>query len=94
MRVPSAVITGIEGKGDTEVKDKESGDMWCEALESITHLECDIPKELRENCHMEEEMDNACGCKEKNFWNCSTKVLRSMIEPDETTASVLWYGDL
>jgi hypothetical protein len=27
MRVPSAVITGIEGKGDTEVKDKESGDM-------------------------------------------------------------------
>jgi hypothetical protein len=27
MRVSSAVITGIEGEGDTEVKDEESGDI-------------------------------------------------------------------
>jgi hypothetical protein len=46
MGVPSAVITGMEGEGDIKVKDEESGDIWCEAPESKTHLECDIPEEL------------------------------------------------
>jgi hypothetical protein len=46
MEVPSAVITRMEGEGDTKVKDEESGDIWCEALESKTHLECDILEEL------------------------------------------------
>jgi len=46
MRVPSAVITWMEGKGETEVKDEEYGDIWCEAPESKTHSECDIPEEL------------------------------------------------
>jgi hypothetical protein len=46
MRVPSTVITGMEGEGETEVKDEESGDIWCEAPESKTHSECDIPEEL------------------------------------------------
>jgi hypothetical protein len=27
MRVPSAVITGMEDEGDTKVKDEESGDI-------------------------------------------------------------------
>jgi hypothetical protein len=27
IRVPSTVITGMEDKGDTEVKDEESGDI-------------------------------------------------------------------
>jgi hypothetical protein len=60
----------------------------------MTHSKCDIPEELRGNYPTREEVDNACGCKERNFWNCSTEVLRSMIEHDETTASVLWCGDL
>jgi len=43
--VPLAIITRMEGEGETEVKDEESGDIWCEASESKTHSECDIPKE-------------------------------------------------
>jgi hypothetical protein len=27
-----------------------------------------------------EEADIACGCKERNFWNCSAKVLGLVIE--------------
>jgi len=46
IRVSSAVITGMESEGDIKVKDEESGDIWCEAPESKTHLECDIPEEL------------------------------------------------
>jgi hypothetical protein len=29
--VSSAVMTWMEDEGDTEAKDKESGDIWCEA---------------------------------------------------------------
>jgi hypothetical protein len=40
--VPSTVMTGIEGEGDTKAKDEESGDIWCESLEFKTHSESDI----------------------------------------------------
>jgi hypothetical protein len=43
--VSSAVITEMKGEGNIEVKDEESGDIWCEAQESKTHSECDIPEE-------------------------------------------------
>jgi hypothetical protein len=43
---------------------------------------------------MEEEEDIACGCKERNFWNCSAKILGSVIELDEATAVVLWCGSI
>jgi len=92
--VPSAVITGMEGEGDTKVKDEESGDIWCEAAESKTHSKCDILEELWGNWLTEEEADIAYGCKEKNFWNCLAKVLRSVIGSDETTAAVLCCGGL
>jgi len=94
MRVPSTVITGMEGEGKTKVKDEESRDIWCKAPESKTHSECDIPEELLGNWPMEEEVDIVCGCKERNFWNCSAKILGSIIEPEEVTAVVLWCGDL
>jgi len=94
MRVSSAVITGMEGEGKIEVKDEESGDIWYEAPESKTHSECDIPEELWGNRPMEEEADVACGCNERNFWNCSAKVLGSIIESEEATVAVLWCGDL
>jgi len=67
MRVSSIVITWIEDEGHTEAKDEESGDIWCEALESTTHLKCDIPKELWGNWSMEEEANIACGCKKRHF---------------------------
>jgi len=91
--VPSAVIRGMEDKGDTEVKDEESGDIWWEVPESKTHSECDIPEELWGNQLME-EANIVCGCKERNFWNCSAKVLGSVIEPEEATAAILWCGGL
>jgi hypothetical protein len=94
MWVSAVVITGMEGEGETEVKDEESGDIWCEAPESKTHSECDIPEELWYNWPMKKETDIACGCKERSFWNCSAKVLGSIIEPEEATAVVLWYGGL
>jgi len=77
----------MEGKGETKVKDEESRDIWCEAPESKTHSECDIPKELWGNWLMEEEVNIACGCKKRNLWNCSTKVLGSIIELEEATAA-------
>jgi len=94
MRVPSAVITGMDDEGDTEVKYKESGDIWWEAQESKTHLECDILEELWGNWPMKEKADIAYGCEERNFWNCSARVLGLVIELDEATAAVLWCGDL
>jgi hypothetical protein len=59
MRMSSTVITGIEGEDDTKVKDEESRDIWCEALESKIHSECDIPEELWGNWPMKEEMNIA-----------------------------------
>ena len=94
MRVPSAVITGMEDEGDAKVKDEESGDIWWEAPESKTHSECDIPEELWGNWPMEEEAEIVYGCKERNFWNCSARVLGSVIELDEATATILWCGGL
>jgi len=46
MRVSSAIITRIEGEGDTKVKNEESRDIWYEEPESKTHSECNIPVEL------------------------------------------------
>jgi len=43
---------------------------------------------------MKEKAEIAYGCKERNFWNCSARVLGSVIELDEATAAVLWCGDL
>jgi hypothetical protein len=68
--------------------------MWCEALESKTHSEYDILEELKGNWPTKKEADNAYGCKEINFWNCSAKVLESVIKPDETIVAVFWYGGL
>jgi len=94
MGVPSIVITRMEDEGDTKVKDEESGDIWWEAPESKTHSKYDIPEELWGNWPMEEEADITCGCKETNFWNCLARVLGSVIELDEATATVLWYDGL
>jgi len=44
--IKSIVIIGIEDKGDTKVKDKESKDIQCETLASKIYLECNIPEEL------------------------------------------------
>ena len=43
---------------------------------------------------MKGEVDIAYGCKERNFWNCSAKVLGSVIKPNEDTIAVLWWGGL
>ena len=84
----------MEDKGDTEVKDEESGDKWWEAPESKTHSKFDIPEELWGNWPMEGEMNITYGCKERNFWNRLARVLWSVIEPDEATTVVLWFGGL
>jgi hypothetical protein len=89
MRVPSVVITRLEGEWVIEVKDEESRDIWCEAPEFKTHSECDMPEELWENWPMKGEADIAYSCKERNFWNCSARVLGSVIGPDEATTAVL-----
>jgi hypothetical protein len=94
MRMSSVVMTGIEGEEDIEAKDKESGGIWCEALEFKTHLECGIPKELWGNWPIEKKMNITWGCKERNLWNCSVRVLKSVKEPNETIVVVLWYGSL
>jgi len=49
MRVPSAVITWMEGEGVIEVKDEESKDIWCEAPESKTHSECEYMRTCEKN---------------------------------------------
>jgi hypothetical protein len=49
MRVPSTVMTGIEGEGDIEAKDEKSRDIWREAPKSKTYSESDILKELWDN---------------------------------------------
>jgi hypothetical protein len=36
---------------------------------------------------MEEEANIACGCKKRNLWNYSAKVLRSIIKLEEATAA-------
>jgi hypothetical protein len=56
-------------------------------------LMCGFEK-VQGNWPIEEEVDIACGCKERNFWNYAARVLGSVIEPDEATAAVLWCGDL
>jgi hypothetical protein len=43
---------------------------------------------------MEGEADIAYGCKERNSWNCSARVLGSVIEPNEATVAVLWCDTL
>jgi len=91
--VPSAVIIGMEGERGHKVKD-EYGDIWCEATKSKTYLEYDIPKELWGNWPMKEEANIVYGCKDINFWNCSARVLGSVIEPHEVTAAILWCGGL
>jgi hypothetical protein len=67
---------------------------WCETPKTKTHSECDIHEELWGNWPMEENADIAFGYKERNFWNCSVKVLRSVKGPDETIVAVLDYGGL
>jgi len=89
MRVSSAVITGIKGEGDTEVKDEESGDIWYETSESKTHLKYNIPEELWGNWLAKEKVYIVCGCKERNFWNYSARELGSVTKPDETIVTVL-----
>jgi hypothetical protein len=81
MRLSLAVITRMEGEGDKDVKDEESRDIWCEAPESKTYSKCDIPEELWGNWPMKGETNIAFGCKERNFWNCSARVLGSVIDP-------------
>jgi len=94
MEVPSTVITWMEGEGDIEVKDEESGDIWCEAPKSKTYLECDILEKLWGNWPMKVKVNIACDCKERNFLNCSARVLGLVMEPDEVTAAALWCGGL
>jgi hypothetical protein len=65
--VSSAIMTWIEDEGDTEVKDKKSGDLWCEAPESKTHSKYDILEKLWGNWPTKKEADLACGCKKRNF---------------------------
>ena len=94
MIVLSTVITGIEGERDTKIKDEEYGDIWCKAPESKTHSECDIPEELWGNWHIEEEVDIVYGCRKRNFWNFSARILGFVIEPDETIVAVSWCSGL
>ena len=75
-------------------KDEESGDIWYEAPESKTHSEYGILEELWGNWPTKEETYIVFSCKKRNLWNCSTGVPRSVIEPDETIAAVLWCGGL
>jgi len=89
IKVSSTVITGMEGEGDTKVKDEEYRDIWCEELESKTYSKFDILEELWGNWPTKEEANIACGCKERHFWNCLARVLGSAIRPDETTVVVL-----
>jgi hypothetical protein len=94
MRVSSTIITGIENEWDTKAKDEESWDLWCETPKSKTYLEYGIPEELWGNWPTKEKTNIACDYKERNFWNCSAKVLGSVKELDETTATILWCGGL
>ena len=81
----------MAGKGDTKVKDEKYRDRWCEAPKSKTYSKFNIPEQLWGNWPIEEEADIACGCKERNFWNCLARVLGSVIGPDETTVVVLLW---
>lgn len=45
----SIVMTWIDNDGDINAKDEGYGEIWCETLESKTHSDCDIPKELWDN---------------------------------------------
>jgi hypothetical protein len=92
--VSSAVMTRIENERDTEAKDKEFEDIWCEVPESKTHSECDISKELWGKWSMEEETYIDCGCKERNLWNYLVRVLGLMKGSDENTVVVLDCGGL
>jgi len=96
MRVPSIIITRMEGEGGTKTKDREYKDIWCEAPESRTYSEYDILEELWGNWPTE-EASIACAYKKRNFWNCSVKVLWLMIEPDEANVAVFvvwWFINL
>jgi hypothetical protein len=94
IRVLSTVMTWIKDEGDTKANDEESGDIWCEASESKTHSKYDILEELWGNWHIKEEVDIACRCKERNFWNCSARVLELVKGPDKTIDALLWYDGL
>jgi hypothetical protein len=91
--VSLAVMIGIEDKRNTKTKDEESGDIWCEAPESKTHSDYDILEELWGNWPTK-KTDMACGCKERNFWNCSVRVLRLVKGPDKTNVAILNCGGL
>jgi len=87
----------MEGEGGTKIKDKEYKDIWCEVPKSKTYSECDILEELWGNWPTKKEASIACGYKKRNFWNCSVKVLGSMIEPDEANVAVFvvwWFINL
>jgi len=92
--VSSAVMVGIKDEGVIEAKDKESGDIWCEAQEFKIHSECDIPEKLWGNWPTEEEANIVYSYKERNFWNCSIIILGSVKEPDKTTAVLIDCGGL
>ena len=47
--VPSAVMTEIENERDIKAKDKESRDIWWEAIESKTHSKLTNLKNYEEN---------------------------------------------
>ena len=94
IEVPSAIITWIEDGGHTKEKDEKSKDIWCEPPKSKTHTKDDIPKELWGNWPTKEETDIACGYKEINFWNCSTRVLGLVKVTDEAIVTVLYYRGL
>jgi hypothetical protein len=57
----------MEGEGDTEVKDEESGDIWRVTPKSKIHSECDILEELWGNWPIKGEADIACDCKEEKL---------------------------
>ena len=46
MGMSLAVITGIEGEWDIEVKNEESKGIWYKALKSKTYSNYDIPEDL------------------------------------------------
>jgi len=43
---------------------------------------------------MKVETDITYGCKERNFWNFSARVLGFVIKPDEDIVAVLWWDGL
>jgi hypothetical protein len=81
---------GCDNRTNTKAKDEESEDIWCESPEFKTHSESDI-LELWGNWPMKKK-DIACGCKERNLWIYSVKVLGLVKGPDKTIVAVLNCG--